>query len=181
MKKADRAIAIISLIRLASALVVATLISASLVFGGCANPIEGQNEYVADYDDARRATVDAWEEIVGPISHECYVASREVFVNEVSSADDYPNACKKVDVPNGMVLAGCYDYAKTKNGTVLHYIFILKNRPELAKADSAVHEYIHMLATCEYGNGDGFHSDVLLWQKYGPNTVEAQGCAGLRL
>lgn len=120
------------------------------------------NTYVADYENVRRSTIEAWEEKISSVSNECYNRSKEYVVSEV---DTFPDENCIADF-----LAGC-----VLHGTKM--VFILSSLDEYTKADVAVHEYVHVLAYCELGDGDKDHLDIRLWNN--ADSVEIWGQAGL--
>lgn len=171
-----------------------------IVLLGCTIPVDKS----ADYENARRATVDAWEEVIGPVSDECYSRSKNAIVTE---SGNFPEGCIPPKTFGKYI--GCY-LETDKLGIGGDMIYILDSRTDLQKMDTAVHEFIHLLSNCEFGKGksidvvlltwcvanylgedvpdecanipgDYFHLDERLWDKYGTNTVEAVGCANLSL
>jgi hypothetical protein len=147
------------------------IVSISLLFGGCAVPTG--EDYSVDYENARRATIEAWEEVIGRVSDRCYDRSVDAMVTE---AGYFPESCIS---PTGNYV-GCY-MATEHLGIGGDMIYILETRTDKQKLDTAVHEYIHLLATCEFINPDPFHEDKRFWDDFGSDTVEAHGCANLRL
>lgn len=158
-----------------------------------------------DYEDARRAAVDAWEEVIGRVSDECYDRTIDAVVSETGR---FPESCMP-PLELGKYV-GCYMPTEAF-GFGGDMIFIYADRAELKRKDTAVHEYIHLLSYCEFRGdvlldldeltecfayyvaeepfphkcseipGDYFHLDDRLWDDYGPDTVEAVGCANLEL
>ena len=114
----------------------------------------------ADYEAARRAAVSGYESQVGPVSDACYEDSK---CHPVTEVDPVPCAQDP-----GMVTIGCV----IGNPPV---IYILSTRDWCQKEDIAVHEYIHALAGCETGDGDGEHLDPTLWETDG--SAEMYGLA----
>jgi len=133
-----------------------------LALVGCAMPIEPEEP--ADYNKARRATVDAWEEIFGEVSQECTQYAKGFLVVEVEDIEEREDQ-------HGTVVGRTYLPAKQ--------IHLVADRYVWEKEDSAVHEYTHILANCEFGDPDKEEMNHRLWVDYGPDTVEAVGCAGL--
>lgn len=146
---------------------------ACLYFSGCAMPVDEEPEYVADYDDARRATVEAWEYVFGIVSLECSRLAQDAIVTEVGSSADMPDGCAIDGLPDTKYVAGCH-LAKANQ------IYIHSGRTERGKADTAIHEFVHLLSTCMFGDGDGEHANILLWDEFGSGTVEAIGGSNLR-
>lgn len=172
-----------------------------ILLTSCTSPMDVS----IDYENARRATIDAWEEVIGRVSDECYDRSVDAIIAEESK---FPESCIPPDDFGNYI--GCY-LATEKFGIGGDIIYILPSRTELQKQDTAVHEFIHLLSNCEFGDnnitdtillaecityyiaeedipeicatipGDYFHLDERLWDDYGPNTVEAIGCANLEL
>lgn len=142
-----------------------------IMIGCIAEPLE-RVDYSVDYDNARQATIEAWEEIIGPVSMDCRAESRATVVVEIDSDDEYPQACREIALEPTKIRTGCYVYGPNQ-------IYILSSRSERQRADTAVHEWTHMLSMCEAHDGDTGHDNVLLWIIYGIGTVEAVGCANL--
>jgi len=151
-----------------------------------------------DYDNARRAAIDAWEEVIGRVSDECYQRSSDALVMETGR---FPESCMP-PLELGQYI-GCY-MPTDALGIGGDMIYIYEGRTALQRLDTAVHEYAHLLHFCEYSQGkpidvgllmgcveepggacwmpgDYFHVDEQVWDDYGPDTVEAVGCAGLEL
>lgn len=175
-----------------------------VLLNSCVNPTEN---YSVDYENARRAAIDAWEEKISRVSDKCYDRTVDAIVSE---SEIFPESCL---VPDGIGLGdhivGCY--IPTQLGDLVDdIIFIYSDRPDRLKLDTAVHEFIHEIDFCEDGGGvldivtinecvaelmwnlepgykcadipgDYFHLDTRLWDQYGPNTIEAVGCANLVL
>jgi hypothetical protein len=139
-----------------------------LIISACELPVDTS----VDYEDARRATITAWEEVVGPVSDRCYERSADAMVVE---SGYFPESC--ILEKN---YVGCY-IPTEPFGVGGDMIFLLDSRTDLQKQDTAVHEFIHLLSMCTSMVGDPFHLDDRLWDGFGPDTVEAHGCAGLRL
>jgi len=167
---------------------------------GCTVPADKS----VDYDNARRAAIDAWEEVIGRVSDECYQRSSDATVMETGR---FPESCMP-PLELGQYI-GCY-MPTDELGIGGDMIYIYEGRTELQRMDTAVHEYSHLLHFCEYSQGkpidvglfmecaarliggeepgdvcwmpgDYFHVDEQVWDDYGPDTVEAVGCAGLEL
>jgi len=163
-----------------------TLVALMSLFSGCVSA----PGYIADYDDAMHATVRAWEAVIGRVSEPCYQWISDTTV--VESKDVY---CGDRIPPKGMVIAGCAHYwgGYPDGVTDPHItpegdpwierfgssITIRASMDEYAKADAAVHEWIHLLSRCMYGAVDINHGHIEYWITYGDDTVEALGCAGL--
>lgn len=169
------------------------------MLSGCVNPTEDK---AADYENARRAAIDAWEELIGRVSDECYDRSTDAMIME---SGKFPESC--IPTIKGKYI-GCY-LATDDYGIGGDMIYLLESRTTLQKLDTAVHEYIHLLSNCESTHvldllllsecladflddkepdeecveipGDYFHLDERLWDDYGSDTVEAVGCANLEL
>jgi hypothetical protein len=123
----------------------------------------------ADYEMSRYAAIDGWEMMLGPVPKYCRVFTTEFSVIEVMDIDK----CSKPEPPPGKRFVGCMIGGKRA-------IFIaIRGRGRLAKMDTAVHEYIHVLAWCIYDDIDKYHEDETLWDRHGMDTVEAVGCAEL--
>ena len=170
-------------IKVATIMLVVALLCSCALFSGCTNQVDPP-ELELDYNNARRATVAAWEEVVGPVSLECNQVAINAIVTEVDTQDKFPESCKLNELPPTKIRVGCnvHRIVQSDSGKVEQdYIYILANRTTRSMLDSAVHEYIHLLSTCEYGDGDPDHIDAALWDRYGTNTVEAYGCANLEL
>lgn len=136
----------------------------------CTSEVVGE---VVDYEIARRATIGAWETLIGPISDRCYKRTQDVVLVETKV---FPEQCK---TSRGFSIQGCRIEGVRPDGVTVVYIYVLSEGPSYEKLDIAVHEYVHEVADCEGGNGDQYHLDARLWIDYGPETVEAYGCAGL--
>lgn len=122
--------------------------------------------YKPTYEDARHATVDAWEKIIGPITTSCYNFTKETSITEV---DVFPSTCK---ASPGKRVIGCYF---TKNNSIM----IIKTLTIYEKADVAVHEFIHGISFCMMGYTDIKHENINFWDEFGHNTVEIWGCSNL--
>jgi len=120
--------------------------------------------------------LDAWEEVIGPVSAECRAQAKAAVVVEVGSGE-FPDECYR----ETKHLNGCTVPVIDDDGTIGAQIYIAEERAEIAKADTAVEEFTHLLAGCETGDSDADHINPLYWDDYGADTVEAVGCAGLEL
>lgn len=180
MKEEDRAIAIINLTRLASAMLAALIISMSAFLSGCTNENIEITGVIADYSDAMWAEVDAWEELIGDVSSVCLKKLRKTIVTEVDpQRESLDVPCGFDNTPNEQRLTGCFVHSKY--GDLPYVILILSTRTQMQKMDTAVHEFVHATAQCMESDSDGDHSDKRLWDRYGTDTVEAVGCANLSL
>jgi len=141
-----------------------------LTLTACTLPVDKS----VDYEDARRSTIEAWEEVIGRVSDECYDRSVDAMVMETGR---FPESCIP-PIEFGKYV-GCY-MPTDALGIGGDMIYIYEDRADTKKADTAVHEYIHLLATCELHDGDILHLDERLWDDFGADTVEAVGCANLR-
>jgi hypothetical protein len=150
-----------------------------LFLSGCCLPITKIEK--ADYNHARRATIEAWEHIIGRVSLKCEQELREAWIAEVLEVHG--------STPD-RELAGKVFVKQLGQEITEIQIHILLSMSELQKMDTAVHEFIHALAACEYLDIDpgrltvqdwidSEHLNSLYWIEYGPDTVEAWGCANL--
>jgi len=120
---------------------------------------------VCDYDQAQSITIHMWEKVVAPLPYECY-----------AFLDTYPivNVGIPCDDPK---LNGCVHHHDTQ--PFRRRIEIEKSRNSAARACTVSHETIHVLGRC-IGNSDHDHKNVLYWEKYGNETVEAMSCKEIR-
>lgn len=149
-------------IKIGTVLLIVALLCSCALFSGCTNPVDVS----VDYENARRAAIEAWEELIGPVSRECYDRSVNAIVAE---SDIFPETCI---VPDGIGLGdhiiGCYlpvkdlpadevisvvDKVVDTKINVSDLIFIYEGRTELQKLDTAVHEFAHLLHRCEFDDG----------------------------
>lgn len=166
-----------------------------VLLNSCTNP----TDVSAGYENARRAAIDAWEEVIGPVSDKCYNRTKNAIVVE---SKYFPESC----IPGGKYIGCTFPIKDVALGDDM--IFLLETRTELQKLDTAVHEFIHLLDVCMNGglvidlklatecvnnlsvdidlktlcadvSGDPFHLDERLWGRHGTSTVEAVGCANL--
>lgn len=143
------------------------LFIATLLLIGCVAEVDIEK---ADYDRARRATIEAWEQIIERVTRECEKVLREASITESNEIQ------KKTD---NQIVAGKIYISRQNNEIIQMQIHILASRNELEKLDDAVHEFTHGLAACQRGDLDSEHLNAQYWIDYGPDTVEAWGCAGL--
>ena len=123
----------------------------------------------ADYEAARRATIDAWEQVVGVVSDVCYQMTKDTTIEEVD----------EIEIKDMSHVIGRTKIIRNEDNEVVQtQMIILESRLESRKMDTAVHEYIHILDVCINDNEDKYHMKSKLWIDYGPDTVEAVGCAG---
>jgi hypothetical protein len=130
---------------------------------GCAAEVTPSLD--VEYERSRRATIEAWEKVIGRVSDECYDYTLAYFVEEVGyieNGKNYKTVARTITNHDG-----------------IYMILLLDSESETDKADHLVHEYIHILSLCEMDNWDKLHLDARYWIEYGRNTVEAQGCARL--
>ena len=99
---------------------------------------------------AREATMQAWEEVLGPIEPHCKPLIRDHFVIESNMAE-YDRG------PTGKLVVGYIIYNRRE-------IYIRETRSDHDKCETVCHEYVHAIAYCEWGNGDSDHSEAILWQ-----------------
>jgi hypothetical protein len=124
--------------------------------------------YKIDYEDARIAALEAWEDVIGPISDECYAESYEYEIMEVPRVS---KVCPSIVVAPGRRLVGCLRRHTRE-------MWIDANIFDYRKAEVAVHEYIHYLARCEL-SVDSLHEDPRLWEEFGEDSVETVGISYL--
>ena len=127
-------------------------------------PVRGVN-----YAVTRAATLAAWHEVVGSVTLECYAFMDSYIVVEVDVIE-----CGTKIPPPDKRFVGCAKHS-------IQEIQILSGRSNKQKAKTAVHEYVHVLARCEWGHGDSEHVHPLLWDEFGDLTVEVVGCDYLSL
>ena len=130
--------------------------------------------YRSDYDDAMESTIDAWEEIISPVSDKCELLAQQTFLTEVT---DFPDICQPEN--DESVVVGCYISMYSDETILISYIFILHDRGEDDKAATAVHEYTHLISECELGDSQIDHDDERMWSRYGEETVESKGVMGI--
>lgn len=163
--------------------------------------IAGCTNVAGKYEESRMSALDAWEEVIGPVSDECYDRAISAMVVE---SGRFPKSCMPGDP-----YIGCYfPSGITPVGTspIRDTVFVYKNLTEKQKARTVVHEFGHLLHFCEKGGwididliaecavelidsgepgddcrmpGDYFHLDETVWDDYGKNTVESVGKAKL--
>lgn len=134
----------------------------SLLTSGCSF---SEGDYEVEYGASMVAAIEAWEDVIGPVSDECH--DRAVGAR-VIEADYFPDSC----IP-GKPYVGCYE--PTDLIGIGDTIYIYYDRSNRKKALTGVHEYIHLLSRCEQGYLDALHLDEKLWEDYGDDTVEAVG------
>jgi hypothetical protein len=96
--------------------------------------------------EAWHAAADAWEARIGRLSPQCR-AIRQTYTIEV--VDDVP--CPS---PAGLV-NGCT--------LVRSRVIYVRRRDCLGMTDTAVHEWLHVIAACERGDPDSGHATPGLW------------------
>lgn len=134
------------------------------LLAGCAAQM---SEYKADYVDARYSALYGWETVVGPVSLQCYRTTGAYVVHERAEVP-----CESQD---GHRIHGCVQYDSRS-------IWIQDHLAEHQKADAAVHEFVHILALCEWSDRNSSHSSPILWIRAGGvNSIEAHGCANLSM
>lgn len=147
-----------------------------LLFSACTNlPFECDESWdcvdkTKEYEESRAAAVLAWDQVIDRVSDHCYNWTKKTEVIESEDTMEFLN-------PDASGAA----YTSRDADSVLQaaQIYLLPSRTQDKKDRTVVHEFIHVLATCEDNNGDSDHLDPLLWTKHGPDTVESIGCQGL--
>lgn len=94
--------------------------------------------------DVFEHVADAWEELLGPLAAECRALAEVYEVRLVRP------------VPCGEGLHGCVRYAERA-------IYVLEGASPAGRVFTAAHEWLHALARCADGDGNGDHSDLALW------------------
>lgn len=85
---------------------------------------------------------------------------------QLVGAEEMPPQC--ADDGPGTQVVGC---------TVGHVIYLLQGRDQIATVDTSVHEWVHALSACVYGDPDVDHNRSGLWEKYKPDSVETRAQA----
>jgi hypothetical protein len=131
----------------------------------CSNRVD---DYQADFEEARRAAIDGWEQVIGPVSNECYRDTKQYIIVELHKMVE----CGSKPVSKGFHRSGCCEPLK-------HQIDVLITEDEYEKMDIVVHEFIHALDWCINHRADSGHDDISLWIPWGDNTVEAAARAAI--
>jgi hypothetical protein len=110
-------------------------------------------------------TLAAWEAEFGRAPVECSLLDTEYTV-QLATPAEIPCVASRAES-----VIGCITYSARA-------IYLLDGRDERALTDSSVHEWVHALAHCADGDGDGAHLRAELWALYGAGSVEVQALAG---
>jgi hypothetical protein len=131
-----------------------------IVLLGCAAdaPSIGQTTYVTRACvRSFPTTLQAWEAVYGRVPRQCEFLDREYSVQLVEVAD--------MPCPHVVGLVGC-----TEPST--RAMYLLRGRDDLATLDTSIHEWIHALSDCVFGDVDREHARPRLW-----DSIEAQAQA----
>lgn len=117
---------------------------------------------------AFRPTLEAWETALGRVPDECALLDTQIDVQLVDQQSDLPCPLPAVNE----TLVGC-----TQGST----IYLLRGRDNVELVDTSVHEWVHALAQCVYGDPDADHLRAQLWGYYGAESIETQAQAGAQI
>lgn len=115
-----------------------------------------------------RPTLEAWEAQLGHVPDECAYLDTQYDVQLVDREAQLPCPAPAVNE----TLVGC-----TQGKT----IYLLRGRDDVELVDTSVHEWVHALAQCVYGDPDADHLRAGLWALYGAESVEIQAQASAQI
>lgn len=118
------------------------------------------HERVLDGACAFRPTLEAWEDVLGRAPDSCIHLDSKYNVQLTSKQSDLPCPAPAANE----VLGGC-----TNRDT----IYVLSGRPEADMMDSVVHEWLHAIALCVYGDADADHLRAEVWNYYDSGDMPA--------
>lgn len=113
-------------------------------------------------------TLEAWETALGRVPDTCSSLDTQIGVQLVAKQSDLP--CPPPAVNETLI--GC-----TQGST----IYLLRERDNVDLVDTSVHEWVHALAQCVYGDPDADHLRAQLWGYYGADTIETQAQAAAQI
>ena len=114
-----------------------------------------------------RPTLEAWEAARGRVPDTCAYLDAEYAVQLVEQGELPCDAAG-----DNELLVGC-----TQGDT----IYLLRGRDNVQLVDTSVHEWVHALADCVYGDVDRDHLRAGLWALDGAETVELQAQASAEI
>jgi hypothetical protein len=115
-----------------------------------------------EYARAQDIVIDVWEAKKGPLHPQTELALDTYHVFEVNFSKSAINPC----VIERAI--GCY-YPTND-------IWIDTGRTMTQRACTFQHELEHLMSLYERGDADSDHSDPVLWNEFGENTVESIAC-----
>lgn len=140
-----------------------------LALMACTNPttdIDAADPMALDYRDDFRATEDAWAQTVGTLPEQCRTLTARVLVSETTK-DELASVCP---AEPGFYTLGCF--LAPEPGLDAEPVIYLATDVEAATvSDSAIHEWVHALAWCVYGEPDTDHARAPLWDPEVPGVL----------
>ncbi len=115
-----------------------------------------------------RPTLEAWEAQLGHVPDECAYLDTQYDVRLVDQQAQLPCPTPAANE----TLVGC-----TQGET----IYLLRGRDDVELVDTSVHEWVHALAQCVYGDPDADHLRAQLWGVYGAESIETQAQAAAQI
>ena len=111
-------------------------------------------------------TLAEWERNAGErVPKQCQFLDADYEVQLVSAAD-MPREC--ISGGEGTEVVGC---------TLGGVIYLLDSRDAIERVDTSVHEWVHALSQCVYGDVDQYHLRAGLWASSGAESTEVQAQA----
>lgn len=107
-------------------------------------------------------TLDVWERSLGPVPKECRLLDKEY---EISEVDEIPKEICMMEISS--ITVGCFSPAEK-------IIYVLEDRNDVSKTNTAIHEWLHVIHLCVYGSVDMLHLRGQVWAEYGEGTIEIQ-------
>jgi len=152
-------------VKICTIMVIIASLCTGALFSGCGGDSfwsDVIDEYAAP-EIPRMATLEAWEDNVGPVSNHCWESMKDA---DIFVVDGFHEHC----LGSGKVI-GCYIPASAVD--LPHDIILLyHDRTDAQKMDTLSHEFIHLLMWCELGIVDFNHGDSRMWGKTKNGTVE---------
>lgn len=112
-----------------------------------------------DYRPAFVAAEDAWEARFGRLPEECRTLRERAVVAETTIAE-LTKTCPPED-PITQSTVGCF----THDQAGVPFVLIASEGDQYERMDTAVHEWVHLLAECVDGSSDGRHVRPELWSE----------------
>jgi hypothetical protein len=122
-----------------------------------------------EYEESRLATVDAWGQLIGHVSDRCHRWVEKTRVVESEIVFDVYGI-------DSWGLANTYMF----DGELADAeIYIIPGQSKEINGCRVMHEYVHVLAACEWSDSDPEHVSTELWAGSELDSVEELGCRRL--
>ena len=152
----------------------------AVILGGCASPVDPEPRFTEHDRQAIETTISTWSQHSLPYSPRCVSERLELRVLAVPQAQ--LDKCALLESGRGAI-RGCYSSQHKQ-------IWVPDDADVSLRQDVVVHETIHWLHECVWGNTDPMHTglwparrlmrdDVCVWETEGTRCIEMQAWVSL--